>query len=515
MPTLLMADESVTVQRVIALTFAEEPSFQVVAVSDGRQAIERIAAQPPDIVLAGTTLPHVNGYDLAKVIRNRPGMQQTPVLLLMGAFESVDDAQLQGSGANGILEKPVEPQVVISRVKELLGLKTDARPASQTGRLITSADGPGERRLPVATPPRAVTSTRPSPAAARPAPSSWDELRQESGLGPDARSVEDSATRSDYVDSLDAAFDTLDMQLSGRAAPAKQRNPAGPLGARQSAGDPRSPGAAPSPESGSSNSVFEVDESWFGDAGSPAPAVQHDIRDDLRDPQLVGESVRAVDPVFELDDQWFGEEKARAAKSVGQDSLVAEMGIHDVDLPPVEPKKAIEVPGDLRITSQDLDLLEPPAPAVPETPAAAPVSSVPAAAPRATVPTPPTVSQVAAPPSPVSQPVPMPMPVPVPMPAHQAVADDFAALLAFEQGETPAPSLETSQAVRVVAPEITPGMLDEIAARVADRLSAATFGDRLRDSMAAAVRETVRAVVSETSERLVRDEIERIKNTKP
>ena len=506
MPTLLLADESVTVQRVIALTFAEEPSFRVVAVSDGRQAIEKIAAQSPDIVLAGTTLPHVNGYDLAKVIRNRPGMQQTPVLLLMGAFESVDDAQLKGSGANGVLEKPVEPQVVISRVKELLGLKSEGPPAAQTGRLITSADGAGERTLPVATPPRAVTSTRPSPAAARPVPSSWDELRQESGLGPDTRSVEDSATRGDYVDSLDAAFDTLDMQLSGRAAPAKQRNPAGPLGARQAAGDPRSPGVAPAAGSGSPNSVFEVDESWFGDTGSPAGAPQGDIRDDLRDPQLVGEPARAVDPVFEVDDQWFGEEKAQAAKSVGHESLVAEMGIHDVDLPPVEPTKPAEVASDLRITSQELDLLDPPGPVLTVAPAGA-VPAVHAVSAPAPVPPAPIVSPVVAPQSLPSQ--------VAPAPPNRAVADDFAALLAFEQGETPAPPLEAPPAVRAVAPEITPGMLDEIAARVADRLSAATFGDQLRDSMAAAVRETVRAVVSETSERLVRDEIERIKNTKP
>ena len=500
MPTLLLADESVTVQRVIALTFAEEPSFRVVAVSDGRQAIEKIAAQSPDIVLAGTTLPHVNGYDLAKVIRNRPGMQQTPVLLLMGAFESVDEAQLKGSGANGVLEKPVEPQVVISRVKELLGLKTQDPPAAQAGRLITSAEGPGERKLPVATPPRAVTSTRPLPANARPAPSSWDELRQESGLGPDARSVEDSATRGDYVDSLDAAFDTLDMQLSGRAAPAKQRNPAGPLGARQAVGDPRSPGAAPSPESGSPNSVFEVDESWFGDTESPARAAQGDIRDDLRDPQLVGDSARAVDPVFEVDDQWFGEEKAQAAKSVGHESLVAEMGIHDVELPPVEPKKPIEVPSDLRITSQDLDLIEPPAPVVVDVQLPAAAASAP---------------QSPAAVTPMSTPMAPPASQPAPAHATRAVADDFAALLAFEQGEAPAPSLEAQPSVRVVVPEITPAMLDDIAARVADRLSATAFGDRLRDSMASAVRDTVRAVVSETSERLVRDEIDRIKNTKP
>ena len=51
-----------------------------------------MAAQQPDIVLAGTALPQVSGYDLAKHMRSTPGLQNVPVLLLAGAFETVDEA---------------------------------------------------------------------------------------------------------------------------------------------------------------------------------------------------------------------------------------------------------------------------------------------------------------------------------------------------------------------------------------------------------------------------------------
>jgi hypothetical protein len=90
------------------------------------------------------------------------------------------------------------------------------------------------------------------------------------------------------------------------------------------------------------------------------------------------------------------------------------------------------------------------------------------------------------------------------------VADDFAELLAYEQGERPEPPATATAAVAAV-PQITDDMLDQIAARVAERLSAGLLGDQLKNLMAATVRDTVRAVVSETSERLVRDEIDRIK----
>src|SRR5688572_22713146 len=107
MRTLLLADENLTVQRVITLTFAQQP-IRVLSVSDGQVAIDKMAAEQPDIVLAGTTLPQVNGYDLARFMRGKPELRGVPILLLSGAFETVDEARLAASGANGVIEKPVE-----------------------------------------------------------------------------------------------------------------------------------------------------------------------------------------------------------------------------------------------------------------------------------------------------------------------------------------------------------------------------------------------------------------------
>jgi CheY-like chemotaxis protein len=148
MRTLLLADDNITVQRVIALTFAAE-DIQVVSCNDGQQAMERMAAQPPDIVLAGTSLPTMNGYDLARFIRNQPELASIPVLLLSGAFENIDEARVVSSGASGVIEKPVEPNNVIGRVKELLGLKSEAKPAAP-GRLITPGNAPKGKTAPAA-----------------------------------------------------------------------------------------------------------------------------------------------------------------------------------------------------------------------------------------------------------------------------------------------------------------------------------------------------------------------------
>jgi CheY-like chemotaxis protein len=117
--TLLLADDSVTIQRVIELTFADE-NVKVVAVSDGDAAIATIDQKPPDIVLADVGMPGRDGYAVAQHVKTTPGLAHIPVVLLTGAFEPIDQVRASAVGCDGVLAKPFEPQLVIGRVKELL-----------------------------------------------------------------------------------------------------------------------------------------------------------------------------------------------------------------------------------------------------------------------------------------------------------------------------------------------------------------------------------------------------------
>ena len=145
--TLLLADDSVTIQRVIELTFADE-DVTVVAVSDGDQAIERLEASPPDIVLADIGMPGKSGYEVAQYMRRSPRLEHIPVVLLTGAFEPVDQARADEAGCDGVLAKPFEPQMVIGRVKELLGRsqRTAAAASSQHWSAAGDVDSPAAPR---------------------------------------------------------------------------------------------------------------------------------------------------------------------------------------------------------------------------------------------------------------------------------------------------------------------------------------------------------------------------------
>jgi CheY-like chemotaxis protein len=117
---LLLADDSVTIQRVIELTFSGE-DVEVLTASDGEEALARIANDKPDVVLADIGMPKRSGYDVSAFVKGSPELSHIPVLLLAGAFEPVDDAKAREVQCDGVLVKPFEPQQVIARVRELLG----------------------------------------------------------------------------------------------------------------------------------------------------------------------------------------------------------------------------------------------------------------------------------------------------------------------------------------------------------------------------------------------------------
>lgn len=177
MKTLLLADDSVTIQRVIELTFADE-DVRVIAVSNGEEAIALLDRTPPDIVLADVGMPGPSGYDIAQHMKDTPNLAHIPVVLLTGAFEPIDQAKAAAVGCDGVLAKPFEPQLVIGRVKELL-----ARPK----RPAASPAAPLPPQLPALwAPPRAVPEF-PGDFAKAPPP----------------------AVASDYFDQLDQVFANL------------------------------------------------------------------------------------------------------------------------------------------------------------------------------------------------------------------------------------------------------------------------------------------------------------------
>ena len=116
---ILLADDSITIQKVVNLTFADE-GIEVVAVSNGDIAERRLAEVSPDLVLADIFMPGKNGYELCEAIKENPQFCNVPVVLLVGAFEPFDQTEARRVKADAHLTKPFESRTLVETVRRLI-----------------------------------------------------------------------------------------------------------------------------------------------------------------------------------------------------------------------------------------------------------------------------------------------------------------------------------------------------------------------------------------------------------
>lgn len=116
---MLLADDSITIQKVVELVLAEE-GFEIQAVNNGEEALAAIETFKPDVVLADIEMPKMNGYQLCEKLKAHPVTKNVPVILLSGAFEPIDEELARHVKADSFVVKPFESQELISKINASL-----------------------------------------------------------------------------------------------------------------------------------------------------------------------------------------------------------------------------------------------------------------------------------------------------------------------------------------------------------------------------------------------------------
>src|SRR5215831_172527 len=220
--TLLLADDSVTIQKVVGISFANE-DVVLLTVDNGEDAIARAREARPDLVLADILMPGKDGYEVCEAIKSDPELRHVPVLLLSGTFESYDEEHAQRVGADGHITKPFEAQALVDQVNELLARSAappaPSDPVGDATIVVDPAEQTGSREAydffdeeMAQTAPSAPRPVHAEPAAAS-APTVVIAEDDEFGLGSDALELE-SAVEEDLRPAVSAAR----SHDSGRAA---------------------------------------------------------------------------------------------------------------------------------------------------------------------------------------------------------------------------------------------------------------------------------------------------------
>ena len=208
--TILLADDSVTIQKVVAISFASE-DVTVVTVDNGDDAITKAREIRPDIVLADVVMPGKNGYEVCEAIKADPELAQIPVLLLTGTFEAFDESRASEVGSAGHIAKPFEAQSLINEVRSLI----DAAAASAT-----------------APPAPAIAESPEAPVADDGA---FDFFDEDEGAAPDLAPEQSELDIDGNLEfqSPDSGFTFGDDDLEEPASPLESSAPAAPDAAPQ------------------------------------------------------------------------------------------------------------------------------------------------------------------------------------------------------------------------------------------------------------------------------------------
>jgi CheY-like chemotaxis protein len=125
---ILVADDNSNIQKMVGLALKGQ-GIEVVAVGNGEAAVRKIPDVRPDVVLADVFMPVRNGYEVCEFVKKSDTLSHIPVILLVGAFDPLDEQEAQRVGADGVLKKPfVPPDPLISMVKSALARAAAAAP---------------------------------------------------------------------------------------------------------------------------------------------------------------------------------------------------------------------------------------------------------------------------------------------------------------------------------------------------------------------------------------------------
>lgn len=121
-PKILIVDDMLENVELIEAYLSVEP-YDVITASSGKEAIQKLEEEKPDMILLDVMMPEISGYDVCKIVKSDPKNQFIPVLMLTALSQIEDRIKGIEAGADDFLTKPINRLELKTRVKSLLRVK--------------------------------------------------------------------------------------------------------------------------------------------------------------------------------------------------------------------------------------------------------------------------------------------------------------------------------------------------------------------------------------------------------
>ena len=132
---ILVVDDEPDISALVAYHLARE-SYRVRTASNGLEALQAIASDPPDLIVLDLMLPGMSGLELLGEIRQRSELEHVAVILLTARREEQDRVAGLSLGADDYVAKPFSPQEIVLRVGAVLRRMRQPPPLSRGGKVL-------------------------------------------------------------------------------------------------------------------------------------------------------------------------------------------------------------------------------------------------------------------------------------------------------------------------------------------------------------------------------------------
>jgi DNA-binding response OmpR family regulator len=120
MARVLYVDDDIELTRLVQ-DCLEDQGYEVLIANDGEEGLSAVISERPDMVILDVMMPLLNGWEIAKYMREREDYKNVPILMLTGIGPSLNEMTAPLYGANGHIDKPFELDDLIEKVEALLG----------------------------------------------------------------------------------------------------------------------------------------------------------------------------------------------------------------------------------------------------------------------------------------------------------------------------------------------------------------------------------------------------------
>ena len=119
MKKILVADDKREVVELVTATLGGE-DYQIICALDGREAIEKIGKEKPDLVLLDIVMPKMDGLEVLSQLKKDPVLKEIPIIMLTAKGQKSDQEKGKELGATGYIIKPFSPSALLKRIEEIL-----------------------------------------------------------------------------------------------------------------------------------------------------------------------------------------------------------------------------------------------------------------------------------------------------------------------------------------------------------------------------------------------------------